>query len=194
MFTQLDSPVARPAGSLGIGLSLAKGLVALHRGSIEAHSEGPGRGSEFRVRLPAGPTRAEDRPTLTADPAARDKLRLLVVDDNRDVASSLAMFLQLKGHEVRVAHDGQKAIQMAEQFRPQTTLLDLGMPGMDGYEACRRIRSTAWGKHMQLIAITGWGQEEDRRKSAAAGFDAHLVKPVDLEALARLLRDSPSAA
>jgi DNA-binding response OmpR family regulator len=111
-----------------------------------------------------------------------------VADDNRDAASSLAMFLELMGHEVRVAHDGERAVQLAEEFRPQTILLDLGMPGMDGYDACRRIRSAAWGKDMRLIAITGWGQDDDRRKSANAGFDVHLVKPVDPETLRQLLR------
>ncbi len=192
MFTQLESPVARPAGGLGIGLSLAKGLVLLHRGAIEARSEGPGRGSEFRVRLPAGSMRAEDPPTATNEPAAQDKLKVLIVDDNRDVAASLATFLQLIGHDVRVAHDGEKALQLAEEFHPQTMLLDLGMPGMDGYEACRRIRKAAWSRNMRLIAITGWGQDEDRRKSADAGFDVHLVKPVNPEALAHLLRDPHS--
>ena len=192
MFTQLESPVAAPAGGLGIGLSLAKGLVLLHRGAIEARSEGPGRGSEFRLRLPASPMRADDAPTPTSEPAARDKLKVLVVDDNRDVASSLATFLQLIGHEVRVAHDGEKALQLAEEFHPQTMLLDLGMPGMDGYEACRRIRRAAWSTNMRLIAITGWGQDEDRRKSADAGFDVHLVKPVNPEALTQLLRDPHS--
>jgi CheY-like chemotaxis protein/anti-sigma regulatory factor (Ser/Thr protein kinase) len=193
MFTQLESPVAKPAGGLGIGLSLARGLVALHRGTIEARSEGPGRGSEFRVRLPAGPVRALDSPTAANESRVPDGRRMLVVDDNHDAASSLALLLQLMGHDVRVAHDGEEALRLAQQFRPQTMLLDLGMPGMDGYEACRRIRSADWGKGVRLIAITGWGKEEDRRKSAQAGFDLHLVKPVDPETLAQLLRDSPPA-
>jgi CheY-like chemotaxis protein/two-component sensor histidine kinase len=192
MFTQLESPVATPAGGLGIGLSLAKGLVLLHDGAIEARSEGPGHGSEFRVRLPAGSMRVNDAPTATNEPATRDRLDVLIVDDNRDVASSLSTFLQLIGHDVRVAHDGERALQLAEEFHPQTMLLDLGMPGMDGYEVCRRIRKAAWSRHMRLIAITGWGQDEDRRKSAVAGFDAHLVKPVDPETLAQLLRDRRS--
>jgi DNA-binding response OmpR family regulator len=131
--------------------------------------------------------RADELPTATNEPAAHDKLKILIVDDNRDVTSSLATFLQLIGHEVRVAHDGEKALQLAEEFHPQTMLLDLGMPGMDGYEACRRIRKATWSRNMRLIAITGWGQDEDRRKSAIAGFDEHLVKPVNPEALAHLL-------
>jgi CheY-like chemotaxis protein len=192
MFTQLESPVARPAGGLGIGLSLAKGLVLLHHGAIEARSDGPGCGSEFRVRLPAGSMRAEDAPAATSEPVVQDKLKILIVDDNRDVAASLATFLQFIGHDVRVAHDGEKALELAEAFRPQTILLDLGMPGIDGYEACRRIRKAEWSSNMRLIAITGWGQDEDRRKSADAGFDVHLVKPVNPEALEHLLRDPHS--
>jgi signal transduction histidine kinase/CheY-like chemotaxis protein len=188
MFTQLESPVGKTSHGLGIGLSLAKGLVSLHRGTIEARSEGPGRGSEFRVRLPAGSTRSDDVPS-SEEPRARGTMKLLVVDDNPDVASSVAMFLELVGHDVRVAHDGDKAIQLAEEFRPQAMLLDLGMPGMDGYEVCRRIRSMSWAKDMRIIAITGWGQEEDRRQSAAAGFDAHLVKPVNPKTLDQLLRE-----
>ena len=195
MFTQLDSPLEKHGDGLGIGLSLAKGLVTLHRGTIEARSEGPGRGSEFRVRLPAGSRRAEDSPTVTNEQvAAPAKRKMLVVDDNRDAAASLAMFLQLMGHDVRVAHDGERAIQLAEELRPQAIFLDLGMPGMDGYEVCRRIRNVAWGKNMRLIAITGWGQDEDRRKSANAGFDVHLVKPVNPDTLAQLLHDSRRAA
>jgi len=118
------------------------------------------------------------RPVLTAD-----RLKILVVDDNRDAAETLSMLLELKGHEVRRAYDGDNAMQLAEDFRPQMVLLDLGMPKMNGYEACRRIRGHAWGAQMTLIAVTGWGQEEDRRKSTAAGFDGHLVKPVDPETL-----------
>jgi signal transduction histidine kinase/ActR/RegA family two-component response regulator len=194
MFTQLESPLANRAAGLGIGLSLAKGLVALHHGTIEALSEGPGHGSEFRVRLPAGATRAEDSVTVTNEPPIPSKRKMLVVDDNRDAASSLAMFLQLSGHDVRVAHDGETAIELAGEFRPQTIFLDLGMPGTDGYEVCRHIRNAPWGKNMRLIAITGWGQDEDRRKSATAGFDMHLVKPVDPETLAEILRDQRKAA
>ena len=193
MFTQLESPHAH-SGGLGIGLSLAKGLVTLHRGTIEARSEGPGCGSEFRIRLPGGSTRVGDASSGVKGLAVPARFKMLVVDDNHDVASSLAMFLELMGHDVRVAHDGEKAIELAEEFRPQTIFLDLGMPGMDGYEACRRIRDATWGKTIRIIAISGWGQEEDRRKSAVAGFDMHLVKPVDPETLERLLHDARRAA
>ncbi|HSC24336.1 MAG TPA: ATP-binding protein [Casimicrobiaceae bacterium] len=190
MFTQLDSPLAKHGTGLGIGLSLAKRLVALHHGSIEAKSAGTGRGSEFRVTLPAAPVRADDVPSESTEPASPAKCRTLVVDDNRDAASSLAMFLELAGHEVRVAYDGERALHLAEQFQPYIVFLDLGMPGIDGYEVCRRLRATPWGRATRLIAVTGWGQDEDQRQSALAGFDLHLVKPVDPETLAALLRDS----
>ena len=190
MFTQLETPIAQPAGGLGIGLSLAKGLVALHDGTIEARSAGPGRGSEFRVRLPAAPARFDDSAIVTSAQFLPDQRKVLVVDDNRDAASSLARFLQLKGHDVRVAHDGVEAIGVNDEFAPHAILLDLGMPGMDGYEACRRIRNAARGQNVRVIAITGWGQEEDRRKAAMAGFDLHLVKPVNPDTLLQVLHDS----
>ena len=183
MFTQVGSQSSDAQSGLGIGLSLAKGLVALHGGTIQAYSEGLGRGSEFRVRVPT-------RLTLDADSAppvrmvlTANRLKILVVDDNRDAAETLSMLLELKGHEVRKAYDGEDALQLAEDFRPQMVLLDLGMPKMNGFEACRRIRDNAWGAQMTLIAVTGWGQEDDRRKSTAAGFDGHLVKPVNPETL-----------
>ena len=186
LFTQVGSQSSRAQGGLGIGLSLARGLVALHGGTIEARSEGPGRGSEFRVRLPTLLTRE----TESAEPAipaqAGRRLKILVVDDNRDAAASLAMLMELIGHEVKVVYDGESAVRLADEFRPQMVLLDLGMPNVNGYEACRRIRNNAWGAEMTLIAVTGWGQEEDRRRSAAAGFDGHLVKPVSPEALEQL--------
>ena len=183
MFTQIGSQSSHAQGGLGIGLSLAKGLVALHGGTIEAHSEGLGRGSEFRVRVPTRLTLEADSEPPVRAVLTPQKLRILVVDDNRDAAESLSMLLELKGHVVRVAYDGQNALQLAEDFRPHIVLLDLGMPKMNGYEACRRIRDHAWGAQMTLIAVTGWGQEDDRRKSTAAGFDGHLVKPVDPETL-----------
>jgi signal transduction histidine kinase/CheY-like chemotaxis protein len=192
MFTQLESPVSNLKGGLGIGLSLAKGLVALHRGTIEARSDGPGRGSEFRVRLPAGASRATDAVHEQPLPTRRAKLSIVVVDDNRDAAASLATVLELMGHEVSVAHDGESAIPLANEVRPQAMLVDLGMPGIDGYETCRRIRSEPWGESMRMIAVTGWGQDEDRRKSAIAGFDEHLVKPVNPDTLVELLGDANS--
>ena len=186
LFTQVGNASSQAQGGLGIGLSLARGLVALHGGTIEARSDGPGRGSEFRVRLPAHLARPVDTsPQARAAPVAA-RLKILVVDDNRDAAASLSMLLQLLGHDVRVAYDGEHAVQVASDFRPQMALLDLGMPNVSGYDACRRIRDQPWGRAMTVIAVTGWGQEEDRRKSEAAGFDNHLVKPVSPETLERL--------
>ena len=189
MFTQVESHAFHAQGGLGIGLALVKGLAALHGGTIEARSDGPGKGSEFRLRLPAGvavptPTRSPSRPGEGHAP-----LKVLIVDDNRDAASSLSTLVSLMGHEVRVAFEGEKALEIAEDFRPRTVLLDLGMPGMDGYEVCRRLRALPWGRSLRIVAVTGWGQEEDRRKSAEAGFDSHLVKPVSPETLVDLLGD-----
>ena len=186
MFTQIGSQSSNGQSGLGIGLSLAKGLVALHGGTIEAHSEGHGRGSEFRVRVPTRLTLDADSATPVRTVLTANRLKILVVDDNRDAAETLSMLLELKGHAVRRAYDGENALQVAEGFRPEMVLLDLGMPKMNGYEACRRIRDQEWGAHMTLIAVTGWGQEDDRRKSSAAGFDGHLVKPVDPETLEEL--------
>jgi signal transduction histidine kinase len=186
MFTQIGGQSSNAQGGLGIGLSLAKCLVALHGGTIQAHSEGLGRGSEFRVRLPTRLTLDADSATPATAALTPHRLKILVVDDNRDAAGSLSMLLELKGHEVRIAYEGESALQLAEQFRPQMVLLDLGMPKMSGYEACRRIRDQAWGVEMTVIAVTGWGQEDDRRRSTAAGFDGHLVKPVDPESLEEL--------
>ena len=190
MFTQLGG-ASHAQGGLGIGLSLAKGLVALHGGTIDAHSEGRGRGSVFRVRLPKRVARQAPGAAQARTRARQRRLKVLVVDDNRDAAASLAMLLELLGHEVRVAYDGDGAVRMADEFRPELALLDLGMPNVTGYDACRRIRSEPWGSYVTIIAVTGWGQEEDRRRSAAAGFDHHLVKPLSpdtLESLPRLLR------
>jgi len=186
MFTQVGSPSSNAQGGLGIGLSLAKGLVSLHGGTIQAHSEGLGRGSEFRVRVPTRLTIDAEPATPASTVLAPQSLKILVVDDNRDAAESLSMLLELKGHVVRSAYDGEHALQVAEDFRPDIVLLDLGMPKMNGYEACRRIREHAWGAQMTLIAVTGWGQEDDRRKSSAAGFDGHLVKPVEPATLEEL--------
>jgi signal transduction histidine kinase/CheY-like chemotaxis protein len=194
MFAQIEASAPDAQGGLGIGLSLVKGLVALHRGSIEVRSDGPGRGSEFRVRLPTRLAHSQQSVRTPEQLPLRARQKILVVDDNRDAASSLRMLLELMGHEVRIADGGAKAVRLAAGFRPHIVLLDLGMPGMDGYEACRRIRKAAWGKDMRLIALTGWGQDEDRRRCVAAGFDAHLVKPVKPDRLVELVGDvrSPS--
>jgi PAS domain S-box-containing protein len=195
MFSQVKNSLNRTEGGLGIGLALIKGLVTLHGGTVEAHSDGLGRGSEFAVYLPTSPARVAD----VADPAgtatsvvSQAALKILIADDNNDAAESLAMLLRLNGHDVRVAHDGREAITVAQVFRPQVALLDLGMPHLDGYEAARVIRREAWGSNIILVALTGWGQERDKRQAAAAGFDHHFVKPVDASWLAAWLVESAS--
>jgi len=200
MFTQIDTSLGRPRSGLGIGLTLVKSLVEIHGGRVEAHSDGPGRGSEFVVLLPimAGEGSA-DQPGSSLALAAPTH-RILVADDNRDSAESLAMRLRLGGHETHAVFDGLAAVEMAEALRPDVVLLDVGMPQLNGHDACRRIRSQSWGEKMVLIAQTGWGQEEDRRQTTEAGFDGHLVKPVDVAALMKLVdslrrdRDRPEAS
>jgi CheY-like chemotaxis protein len=194
MFTQVDASRERAQGGLGIGLTLVKRLVEMHDGTVEARSEGPGRGSEFVVRLPvlsAETPKAAAHATSAAKERAAVARRMLVVDDNVDSAESLTMLLQVSGHETHTAHDGLEALAAAERFRPEVVLLDIGLPNLNGYDAARRIREQPWGKDMVLIALTGWGQEADRRKSKDAGFDLHMVKPVDLDALMRLLASLP---
>jgi CheY-like chemotaxis protein len=160
----------------------------MHDGSVEARSEGPGTGSTFTVRLPV--LIEASRPHARAEreeAAPKSNLRILIVDDNRDSADSLVMLLRLLGNDTRTAYDGQQGLDLAEEFRPDVVLLDIGLPKLNGYEACRRIREQPWGKGMVLIALTGWGQEDDVRRSHQAGFDHHVVKPVDPNALMRLL-------
>jgi CheY-like chemotaxis protein len=189
MFTQADETLDRSRGGLGIGLTLSKQLVEMHDGAIEALSDGPGLGSEFVVRLPlVVEARVEPRPEMPrpgAPPATAR--RILVVDDNKDSAQSLATLLRITGHETRTAYDGLAAMEAAQEFRPELALLDIGLPGLDGFEVCRRIREQPWGKSATLVALTGWSQDEDRRRSQDAGFDHHLVKPVDYGALMTLL-------
>jgi CheY-like chemotaxis protein len=190
MFTQESPALERSDGGLGIGLSLVKGLVELQGGSITAKSEGPGRGSEFLVRLPilASPA-APQPPALPADRQTTSpvKLRLLIADDLQDSADSLAMLMRTMGHEVETAYDGEQAVLMAEDLKPDAVLLDIGMPKLNGYDACRRIRQRPWAKDKLLIALTGWGQETDRRRTQEAGFDYHIVKPIDIDNLQKLL-------
>jgi PAS domain S-box-containing protein len=186
MFSQATPALERSQGGLGIGLSLVKGLVEMHGGSVEARSEGPGKGSEFIVRLPVagGTPRPESRQSAGGKRvAAGPGRRILVADDNRDTADTLAMMLRLAGHEVHAVHDGQQAVEAAAWFRPDVALLDIGMPKLNGFDAARSIREQPWGKDMVLVAITGWGQEEDKRRATEAGFDHHLTKPVDPAAL-----------
>ncbi len=190
MFTQVEQCSERSQGGLGIGLNLVRGLVEMHGGRVEAHSDGPGKGSEFIVRLPAlvssgqRPLRGDDG---TGDPQRGAAYRILVVDDNTDGALTLAMMLRLMGHETRSAHDGQEALETAEAFRPDVILLDIGLPKLNGYQVARRIREQPWGAGVVLIAQTGWGHEEDKRRSKQAGFNFHMVKPVDPAALEKLL-------
>jgi PAS domain S-box-containing protein len=188
IFTQVDRSLERAQGGLGIGLTLVKRLVQMHDGSVTAHSEGLGRGTELVVRLPVLAEAAE--PELPADAAVEGPTtphRVLIVDDNRDSALSLSMLLELKGCETQTAHDGVEAVEKAAAYKPDVVLLDIGLPRLNGYEACRAIREQPGGKGVLIVALTGWGQDQDRRKSKEAGFDGHLVKPVDHAALMKLL-------
>lgn len=188
MFNQVDSDNTRSQGGLGIGLALVKGLVELHGGEVSVRSEGPGQGSVFIVRLPlASPTNLNDLPTHAPVTPVTRRHTILIVDDARDSADSLAMLLRTSGHDIHVAYGGVQAIEMAQRHRPNIVLLDLGMPTVDGYETCRRIRAEPWGHDMVIIAQTGWGQNEDRRRARDAGFNHHMVKPIDPIALAKLL-------
>ncbi len=195
LFTQSERTLDRAQGGLGIGLTLVKTLVELHGGTVEAHSDGPGQGSEFVVRLPVAPPSAE--PAASAPPAAVPAptgaaRRVLVIDDNQDTAASLAMLLRLWGHEIRTANDGASGLKAAESYRPQVVLLDIGLPGMDGYELARRLRAE-FGSRLLLVALTGYGQEEDRQKALRAGFNAHLVKPAAPAELKALLAGALNA-
>lgn len=192
LFVQAERRLDRSHGGLGIGLTLVRRLVQMHGGAVEAHSDGPGKGSEFVVRLPV---LAEERkeellgrpsePEQPVNPSA--PCRILVVDDNVDAAESLALLLRLDGHEVQTTYDGQGALAAAQAKPPEVVILDLGMPGMDGFEIARRLRSLAALKDVLLVALTGWAQEEDRRRCYEAGFDGHMPKPVELDALRQFL-------
>ena len=190
-FSHQQPALQRAEGGLGIGLALVKGLVDLHGGSIVACSEGLGRGSEFVVRLPAAATMREhaspDVSRRCGDGCAAEARRVLIADDNVDAAESLAILLRLAGHDVLVAHDGPGALHLATHERPDVVVLDIGMPGMNGYEVARCLRREAWGRGLRLIAVTGWGQDEDRRRALAAGFDSHLTKPFEPEHLESLV-------
>lgn len=190
MFSQIQDVQNRTEGALGIGLALGKGLVELHGGSVEAHSEGIGRGTQFVVRLPlATPRRAPAAGDAHSHTHAAPKSgrKVLIADDNDDAAESLAMLLRLNGHEVRTAHDGDDALTLAQVFRPEVVVLDLGMPEMDSYKTGRLIRQEPWGTAVTLVAPTGWGQDRDKRRTAEAGFDHHLLKPVDLQQLENVI-------
>jgi CheY-like chemotaxis protein len=193
MFTQLDTSLESSVSGLGIGLTLVKNLVELHDGTIEVHSAGAGQGSEFLVRLPV---LAEAPKPTTPEPAASEpketpSRRILVVDDNEDSAESLTILLSLAGHKTHSAYDGLEAIEAAERFRPDIILLDIGLPKLNGYEVAHKIREKPWGQAIVLVALTGWGQEEDRLRSREAGFNCHLTKPVDHDTLSKLLTSLP---
>jgi signal transduction histidine kinase/CheY-like chemotaxis protein len=185
LFAQVDRPGNGSYDGLGIGLTLVKRLVELHNGSVVAQSDGPRLGSCFTVRLPRvrGLDRADAREPAARVRGSESGLRILVADDNRDAAQTLALMLRLEGHEVRAVHDGAEALVAGETFHPQLVLLDIGMPGLNGYETARQIRKRPWGEHTHLVALTGWGQEADRSKALEAGFEQHLVKPAEPEAL-----------
>jgi CheY-like chemotaxis protein/two-component sensor histidine kinase len=191
MFTQADRSLEKRQGGLGIGLTLVKSFVEMHGGTVEARSSGLGKGAEFVVRLPVRLDGAEVETSVTAaDVDARlipARQRILIVDDNEDGAETLGRLLRTMGNDVRTAADGLAAVEVAADFRPHAALLDLGLPRLNGYDAARCIREQSWGRNMLLIAMTGWGQDADRQRSREAGFDHHLVKPVDLDALERLL-------
>ena len=194
MFTRIESELGRAEGGLGIGLALAKGLVQLHGGRLEVNSAGPGRGSEFLICLPRALIVEVSPPSeLSSNAGERPGTlprRILVADDNRDAADSLGMLLKLSGHEVHLAHTGAEAFEAAKRSRPDIGVFDIGMPDFDGYELAERIRREAWGKKITLIAVTGWGQESDKRRALSAGFDHHLTKPIEPDQLERLFEVS----
>ena len=196
MFVQERQALDRSRGGLGLGLSIVRSLVALHGGTVEAHSKGRGHGSQFTVRLPLATAYADVATTswqgadaLPAMPAPADGRRILIVDDNEDAAELLAAYLEGTGNTTRVAHDGPAALRVALEFAPEVVLLDVGLPVMNGYEVARRLREHAGYERLRLIAVTGYGQESDRRQAKEAGFDAHLVKPVNIQRLEQTIRE-----
>ena len=195
MFSQVDRSIERNTGGLGIGLALVKGLVEMHGGSVDVHSDGPGKGSAFFVRLPIAKAVHPHQATGDASNVRNSSAgrRILVVDDNRDAAESMAMMLRLLGDEVFTAHDGLEAFEAADRHRPDVILMDVGMPRLNGFEATRQIRQMPWGRGIIIVALTGWGQETDRQQSREAGCDGHLVKPVALPELDKLLADLQGA-
>ena len=201
MFTQLNHQTGRTQGGLGIGLALVRKLLEMHGGAVSAFSEGNGQGSEFLITLPVIPDEvnaANGRAALASESEPGGALpqvrrRILVADDNSDALESLATLLELSGHEVFSAANGALALESAERHLPEVALLDIGMPKLDGYEVARRIRAQPWGRRITLVALTGWGQESDRRRSGEAGFDSHLVKPLDLDKLTALLENLPAS-
>jgi signal transduction histidine kinase/CheY-like chemotaxis protein len=193
MFIQIDHTLERSHGGLGVGLALVRTIVEMHGGTVRCRSDGPGRGSEFVIRLPVSARVAE--PSAAPQRRRRDENRshrILVAEDGHDAADSFGALLSIMGHEVRVVYDGETAVRTAEEFQPNVIIMDLGMPRLNGYDAARSIRQTTWGARVTLIALSGWGQLEDRVRSAEAGFDRHLTKPVDPAVIEAVL-DSPTS-
>jgi CheY-like chemotaxis protein/anti-sigma regulatory factor (Ser/Thr protein kinase) len=194
MFVQADTSLQKSRSGLGVGLTIAKKLTELHGGTIEAHSDGLGMGSRFTVRLPAVFHVASSEPSR---PPKQDRKphgrRILIADDNRDAAITLALLLKLQGHETQTAYDGLEALDVAQAFRPDIAILDIGMPKLNGYEVCRQLRGSPWGRRMTLVALTGWGQQQDKQRAREAGFDLHLVKPVEPDMLTGLLSGDEKA-
>lgn len=182
MFAKADRSLEKAQDGLGIGLTIAKKIVELHGGDLVAYSDGVGTGSRFVVRLP-----------VSAEVARRAGPRVLVVDDNRDLASSMQIMLGMMGSETQTAQDGMEALKIAATFRPEVVFLDIGLPKLNGYDVCRVIREQAWGKNVTIVALTGWGQNEDVARSQEAGFNHHLVKPVDNAALEKIMQEAGQA-
>ena len=193
LFTQLDSPLERKNSGLGIGLALVRRLVELHGGTVSAHSEGAGRGAAFAVRLPTTAPPQLSLVGAAGQQAPARARRVLIADDNQDGAETLSTMVRLMGHDARVAHDGAAALRAGSETQPDLVILDIGMPGMNGYDTCAAMRNTAWGRNAVIVALTGWGQEADRRRAEAAGFDRHVVKPIGEETLRALFEDARPA-
>jgi CheY-like chemotaxis protein len=183
MFERVDTSAERLEGGLGVGLALVRKLIHLHGGTVQARSEGPGKGSEFIVSLPErltpGASASEVRTSAAAVPTTAPPCRVLVVDDNHDCAESMATLLEIEGCTVRAVFSGEEALAVGSEFQPAVIFMDLGMPMLNGYETCKRLRAQAWGKSAFVVALTGWGQNEVRRLTEEAGFDLHVVKPLD---------------
>ena len=195
IFSQVNHTLHHAAGGLGIGLALVKGLVELHGGRVSASSAGLGQGSEFSVWLPAPVVKAPPAaaPAAPAAAASVQARRILVVDDNVDAAQSLGCLLEIGGHQVHLAHDGEQAVAMAQALQPHVALVDIGLPKLNGYGVAKQVRAEPWGARMMLVALTGWGQDEDKRRAMAAGFDAHLTKPVEPEQVDALVAEGPTS-
>ena len=192
LFTQEDRSLARSEGGLGIGLTLVQNLVRMHSGTVAATSEGPGLGSEFTVRLPMLPVIPAESPNTNPESlAANHRTSILVVEDNPDSAETLATMLGIIGHDVHVAHDGMSGLALFAQINPSLVLLDIGLPGMSGYEVAERLRAIQPNHSLKIVALTGYGSEADRQRAKAAGFDYHLIKPVDFDVLEKILRQQP---